>query len=850
MGVGGQPSAEELQAILKAIPDLFFRLNSEGVFLDFQASNPGDLLLPPEEFLGKRYHDILPPDLAQRFQDAITEVSKSREPSQIEYRLELKGKKKDFEARIIPLLKDEFLILIRNISETKLAEKALRESNERFLLATSAINSAIYDWQIDENRIFWTTGLSEIFGFPKDINETTDQWWADHIHPKDQARVLEEIARQLSEVQDFEVEYRLRDASGVYRYVQDRGRLIKDPQNKIVRVVGSLFDITEKKQAKESLNLMMEVIATASEAEDNRAVTSECLEKICILGGWQLGQAWFCDEKENTLFCSHSFYSQVNSTEFRRESIKLRLPNGSDLPGKVWEAATAVWWKDPEENPNFLRKQASGHSSWKSAFAFPLISDGHIHAIFEFFSTETREESGELLEIAARLGSHLGLVFERKQEREKFRYQAYHDVLTGLPNRTLLQDRFSQALAHARRNNRMVAVLFLDLDRFKNINDRLGHHVGDIVLREIAQRLTRTLREVDTVARLGGDEFTILLPHIEHIQDAAKIAQKIILSFEAPFFAEGQQLQSSTSIGISLYPHDGEDLATLMKNADVALYRAKEKGRNNYQLYTPTMTVTALARLKMEKDLRFALERNQFILYYQPLMDIRTGKVLGVEALLRWQHPDMGLFLPAEFLPTAEDSGYMMAIWEWALKTGCKQLRRWRDAGIPVPLLTMNIPPQELQTSTNLVAIVLQALNGSELDPRSLELEIAHTQKLSFDQAAPNIRQLKSCGIRIAIDDFGSGISSFIDIKCFPIDTVKIDPVFIQGCVTDSTDRAILSSIIALAHGMNLHVIAEGVETEEQVAILTANKCDGIQGFHFCRPLPAESLTEFLAGSL
>jgi diguanylate cyclase (GGDEF)-like protein len=396
----------------------------------------------------------------------------------------------------------------------------------------------------------------------------------------------------------------------------------------------------------------------------------------------------------------------------------------------------------------------------------------------------------------------------------------------------------------------MVAVLFLDLDRFKNINDRLGHHIGDIVLREIAQRLTRSLREVDTVARLGGDEFMILLPHIENIQDAAKTAQKVILSFEAPFFAEGQQLQTSTSVGISLYPHDGEDLATLMKNADVALYRAKEKGRNNYQLYTPTMTVTALARLKMEKDLRFALERDQFILYYQPQMHIQTGKVLGVEALLRWQHPDMGLFLSAEFLPTAEETGYMMPIWEWALKAGCKQLRRWRDSGIPVPLLMMNIPPQELQTSSNIVTIVLRALNESEMDPRFLELEISPSQKLSFDHAAPKLRELKSCGIRIAIDDYGSGTSSFIDMKRFPIDTLKIDPVFIQGCVNDSTDRAILSSIIALAQGMNLRVIAEGVETEEQLAILTASKCDGIQGFHFCRPLPAESLTEFLAGSL
>jgi len=850
MGAGSQPSIEELHAILKAIPDLYFRLSAEGVFLDFHCMNPADLLMPPEQFLGRRYQEILPPFLKQAFEKAISRVSKTRESDQIEYQLQMKGAEKSFEARVVPLLDNEFLILIRNITERKAAEKAVHESNERFLLAASAVNSAVYDWQIEENRIVWTRGLSEVFGFPSNLTESTDQWWAERIHPDDRPRVLENIAGQLSEQRDFEVEYRMRDSSNLYRHVQDRGRLIKNEDGKIVRVVGALFDITDKKYADESLNLMIEVIASASEAEDNRVAAAQSLEKICALGGWQLGQAWFLDEKSDTLLCSHSFYSQAEHAEFRRESLSLRLQPGLDLPGQTWKAAAPVWWSLPLENPDFLRKDAAELSSWKSAFAFPLICNGRIHAIFEFFSTEAREESDQLLTVAARLGAQLGSVFERKHERERLRYQAYHDVLTGLPNRTLLEDRFSQALARARRNNSMVAALFLDLDRFKTINDQMGHHIGDNVLREIAQRLTRTLREVDTVARLGGDEFIILLPEIEHVQDAAKTAQKIILSFEPPFHVEGKQLFSSTSVGISIYPHDGQDLPTLMKNADVALYRAKEKGRNNYQLYTPTMTVTALARLKMEGDLRFALERDQFVLYYQPQMEIRTGKILGVEALLRWQHPDMGLFLPAEFLPTAEDAGYMMAIWKWALRTACRQLRLWRDAAIPVPLLTMNVPPQELQSVSNLAQIVIEALNLEGLEQRFLELEIAPRQKQSYDHVASRIRQLKSCGIRIALDDFGSVSTSFADVKRFAMDTLKIDPVFIQGCVTDAADRAILASIIALAQGMNLRVIAEGVETEEQLSILTAARCDAIQGFLFCRPLPPESLTEFLREGL
>ena len=482
----------------------------------------------------------------------------------------------------------------------------------------------------------------------------------------------------------------------------------------------------------------------------------------------------------------------------------------------------------------------------RSGFAFPLLTEGRIQAVFEFFSRQKRERDDHLLAMASRIGPHLGLVYERKQERDNLRYQAYHDVLTGLPNRTLLEDRFQQALAHARRENTMMSVLFLDLDRFKSINDRLGHQAGDVFLRAVSQRLTTLLREVDTIARLGGDEFMILLPGIHEIQDAAKTAQKILLSFETPFYAEGQPLQTSTSIGISLFPHDGEDLSTLMKNADVALYRAKEKGRNNYQLYTPSMTVTSLARLKMERDLRYALDRNQFLLYYQPQLNIRSGKIVGVEALLRWQHPDMGLFLPAEFLPTAEESGYLTSIWEWALRSACTQMRYWHETGIVVPMVTMNIPTNQLQPSSNLIPIVLGALNNAQLQYSSLELEITQTNKVSVDHALPVIKDLKALGVRIALDDFGAGNTSFVDVKRFPMDTIKIDPFFIQGAVSDSGDRAILASMIALAHGLKLRVVAEGVETEEQLAFLKANNCDAIQGFFFCRPLPAESLTEFL----
>ncbi len=967
------PSVEELQAILKSIPDLFFRVDSNGIILDYHCHNVADLPAPPDQITGRAYLDVIPEHLRTAFRETMSEVSRSRKPVQIEYSLQSQGREKYFETRILNVFENQFVFLTRNITERKRTESALRQANERFLLASSAVNSAIYDWHIEENTIVWNNGLTDVFHFPGSISETTDQWWAELIHPEDRSEVLEKIASRMMDEQDFVVEYRLRNGKGEFRNVEDRGRLLRDSEGSIVRVVGSViditdrklaekairesekryrglvetmnefvtemktdgtftfvnqpflkstgytidevintnffdlihledldstreqskilleqgrplcyleyrfrkknghymslltsadpmpdgqgnihsvlhvsFDITERKQAEESLHLMMEIIATASEAEDNRVVTAQCLEKICRLGGWQLGQAWFVDERDNTLFCSHAFFSELELTEFRKESVQLRLPQGSGLAGRVWADLKPIWLTDISRNPEFLRSSSAQRCGLQTAFAFPVANDGRLQAIFEFFSTELLEPSEQMLSLATRLGSHLGVVFDRKQEKERLRYQAYHDVLTGLPNRTLLEDRFTVALAHSRRNQLMLAVLFLDLDRFKNINDKLGHHTGDALLRGVSQRFTHCVREVDTIARLGGDEFVILLPDLQNIQDAPKIAQKLLMCLEEPFLIEGQELHTTTSIGICLYPHDGDDLSTLMRNADAALYRAKEKGRNNYQLYAATMTLTALARLKVERDLRHALSKQELLLYYQPQFDIQSGKVIGIEALIRWTHPEMGLFLPAEFLSSMEDTSLLLPIWEWALRKACVQLRRWRDASIVAPLITMNIPPQ-LHQITDLYRIITEAITSARLEPRDLELEIAQGPR-TLDNS-DLLRELKSTGIRIALDDFGSG-SSFLEVKRFPLDTIKIDPLFIQGLSTNQSDRAIVASIISLAHGMNLRVIAEAVEQPEQLSFLKVNQCDGVQGFLFCRPLPAESLTGFLQQGL
>lgn len=437
-------------------------------------------------------------------------------------------------------------------------------------------------------------------------------------------------------------------------------------------------------------------------------------------------------------------------------------------------------------------------------------------------------------------------ITERKQAEETIRYMAYYDPLTDLPNRTLLNDRLTLALANARRSGDTVAMLFLDLDNFKTINDTLGHIVGDQLLQAVAERLRGCLREGDTIARLGGDEFTLLLPRISHVEDAAKTAQKVIDALKEPFDFNGRELHVTTSIGIALYPNDGEDVLTLLKNADTALYRAKEQGRNNYQLYAPAMNSSALERLYLESSMRKALERGEFALHYQPQVNLNTGKIVGMEALVRWQHPEFGLILPAEFIPIAEETGLILPIGEWVLNTACKRGRAWQDAGYQDIRVAVNLSARQFQ-QRDLIGVVKQALDESGLDPNYLELEITESAIMKDADAAVSIlHKLKEIGIKVAIDDFGTGYSSLSYLKRFPIDILKIDQSFVRDITIDPDDAAIAKAIITLAHSLGLTALAEGVENVEQVEFLRSLKCDGVQGYLFSCPVPAEEATELL----
>ncbi|MCX7570546.1 EAL domain-containing protein [Tumebacillus sp. DT12] len=451
------------------------------------------------------------------------------------------------------------------------------------------------------------------------------------------------------------------------------------------------------------------------------------------------------------------------------------------------------------------------------------------------------DENGEIIRFAALFSDMSKL----KQDEARMHHQTYHDTLTGLPNRILFMDRLALAVADAERLDLKAAVMFLDIDRFKLINDTLGHDVGDRLLQEIAQRLTDTVRDRDTVCRLGGDEFTVIMENIADTEEAILMAQRILDTFMVPFCIADHEFFVTPSIGVALYPDDGIVIDTLAKNADTAMYRAKEHG-NNYQLYSPAMNSQALERLNLENDLRRALDRGEFVVHYQPQLHISTGQIIGMEALVRWNHHRRGLISPAEFIPLAEETGLIVQIGEWVLRTACLQCKKWLDSGYPGLRVAVNLSARQFQQK-NIVEMVERILQETGLPGQMLELEITESVAMRHVEHAISIlEQLKQLGVQISIDDFGTGYSSLSYLKKFPIQTLKIDKSFVHDISDSQDDGAIAASVIVMAHSLKLNVIAEGVETEEQLDFLRERDCDEFQGYLFSGPLTAEKFEEML----
>ncbi|MHB8770818.1 MAG: EAL domain-containing protein [Syntrophales bacterium] len=451
-------------------------------------------------------------------------------------------------------------------------------------------------------------------------------------------------------------------------------------------------------------------------------------------------------------------------------------------------------------------------------------------------------------------------ITERKRAEEQITRMAYYDSLTSLPNRTLFQDRLSLAIHYSSRHNRLLALLFLDLDDFKRINDIFGHSVGDHLLREVAERLKQSVRKGDsltrylsgddstlTVARFGGDEFAVILPEIKNAEDAAKVADRILAAMAKPFRLDNHEVFVGASIGITICPFDGTDSDTMLRNADSAMYHAKGQMKNNYQFYKQSMNEAAFQKLSLESRLRRALERDEFLLYYQPQMDLLTGRIVGMEALIRWQHPELGMVLPAEFIPLAEETGLIVPIGRWVLQTACRQNSQWQAAGLPPVCVSVNLSGQQFKQQ-NILGDITSALQDSGLDPRYLALEITESILMqNTDTVVAMLDELNAMGVRTSMDDFGTGYSSLNYLRRLPLFSMKIDRSFVKDVDTNPDDATIAKAIIAMAHSLKLRVIAEGVETRKQVLLLKELGCDEMQGHLLSKPIPADDAALFLA---
>jgi diguanylate cyclase (GGDEF)-like protein/PAS domain S-box-containing protein len=582
---------------------------------------------------------------------------------------------------------------------------------------------------------------------------------------------------------------------------------VQESNHRISEIVGACQDITERKQTEEMLR----------QAEDRyRSFFENAVEGIFITtveghylsANPMLARIYGYDSPEALITSVQDIQNQLYVNPSRRqEFIQLIQEHKA-----IWEFESQIYRQD-------------GSIIWISENARAVLdAQGHLIG-FE----------GTVEDITA-----------RKQDQATIEFMAYYDMLTELPNRELFNNRLTHAIAHAQRCHELLAVLFLDLDRFKTINDTLGHSVGDRLLQGVAERLKACVRCDDTIARWGGDEFTLLLTQIGTAEQAAKLAQRILDVFHAPIEFDGRSLHVTCSLGIALYPHDGADAHTLLKNADTALYRVKEQGRNNYQLYTPAMNAEAVERLVLENRLRYALESGEFVLYYQPQIQVSTGRIRAMEALLRWNHPDWGLVPPASFIPIAEESGLITAIGEWALHAACAQNKAWQEAGLPAVRVAVNLSARQFQQA-NLVDRIAQILEETGLDPCFLELEITEGVVMSnVDQAITVLHQLRAMGIQLSMDDFGIGYSSMNYLRKFPLHALKIDRSFVLELTTNRNDAAIVKAMLALGHSLNLRVIAEGVETVAHQHLLQSMGCDEMQGYCFARPVPPDHASQRL----
>jgi diguanylate cyclase (GGDEF)-like protein/PAS domain S-box-containing protein len=691
----------------------------------------------------------------------------------------------------------------RRLERERAHAAALREREERLRVAIWGSGDEFWDWDMRAGKLF-RIGADNLLGMDHEATISGDDWRRLAVHPDDLERVERILAEHVrGEREAFESEHRVRRTDGRYIWVRSRGRIVeRDAAGGALRVAGTARDITETRAAERDRRIAEEVIRSMSEA----VVVTDLEFRFTSVNPAFTRMTGYAQEEILGLESSILDCDQHN--EDFHAALRATASRTGHWSGELWQR----------------RRDGDEFLCWLELSEVTDADGNRTHFV------------GVLTDIT-----------DRKRAEQELRYLANYDTLTGLPNRTLLGERLAHALIRARRNGTRVALFFIDLDRFKHVNDSLGHAAGDRLLKAAATRIQGSIRDVDTVARLGGDEFTVVAEDLTDRSEAERIARKLVDAFHEPLDIDGRtEVVISPSIGISLYPDHGQVPTDLLKFADTAMYRAKDHGRNTFEFYSPALDTQARWRAGMVNQLHKALERGEFSLVYQPKLALATGEVTGVEALLRWNNPELGRVGPATFVPLAEETGLIVPIGEWVLREALAELRRWARAGVGNVSVAVNVSMLQLLRG-ELAALLRDLLDETGLSPRRVVLELTESMVMAnAERSISTLGELKALGVSIAIDDFGTGYSSLSQLKRLPIDTLKIDKAFVGEISVDADDEAITATVITMAHTLGLDVIAEGVETPEQLAYLRERGCDEVQGYLISPPLPGEAMLAFL----
>jgi len=798
--------------VLDTIDALVAVLDRQGRILSFNRACVETTGFSFEEVRGRHVWDMLiPEEQVAEVKAVFQQLSAGQFPSKHEnYWLTRTGERRLVSWSNTCVLDDngdvEFVIPTGiDITEHQQTIDKLKHSQEQQHLLLNSTAEAIYGVSVNGTCEFVNDACLKMLGYEKEsdlvgknIHSMIHHTYPDgRPYPKESCHVRSSTLNgQMTHIDD-EVHWRADGSSFPVEYWSRP--MFKDGE--LVGAVVTFVDISERKKVDEQL---LKLSSAIEQTADAISITD----------------AHGVIEYVNPAFESITGYSSAQIIG-KKPNILKSGKHGEEFYHRVWEELKA----GRVFNDVFINRRRDGEIYYEEKTITPILNSEN--EITHFIST-SRDITG------------------RVETEKQLHHIAHHDVLTDLPNRVLFLDRLKQALARARWHNRRVAVLFLDVDRFKNINDTLGHESGDMLLRQFSRRLTSCLRERDTIARFGGDEFVILLDDIARLGDVEMLAQKILDKMSSPIMINDNELHVTASIGISLFPEDGEDSSTLLRHADLAMYRAKDDGRNSYEFYSAEMTAHAFERLNMENSLRQALERQQYVIYYQPQIDVATGSVVGVEALLRWQHPELGLVTPDSFIPVLEETGLIVPVGDWVLETACEQLAQWRSQGFTALKLSVNLSNRQF-SSVKLGALVRSVLQKNSIPHELLELEITESMMMSSEPVAKALfEELVELGVQLSIDDFGTGYSSLSYLTRLSIDTLKIDRSFIVDVLSNKDDAAIAEAIVRMGQSLRLNLVAEGVETEQQLKFLDSIGCHVMQGYLFCRPIPADEIADFI----